>query len=91
MSANKHNISLEILEHLRQCIQKGTATFLLKVKSHRGEPLNQKADTLAEEGRSGEDDSKLWDDRTKRMVFHTETGPHSKLSNEQRKLLLILG
>ena len=32
--------------------------FLIKVKSHRGEPINERADTLAEEGREISDDNK---------------------------------
>ena len=46
----------------------GRATFLLKVKSHRGEPINQQPDTLAEEGREISDDNKSWDDWTDRMT-----------------------
>jgi hypothetical protein len=35
---------------LTQRVQAGRTTFLIKVKSHRGEPINEPADTLAEEG-----------------------------------------
>jgi hypothetical protein len=42
------------------------ATFLIKVKSHHyiegGEPINERADILAEEGRENSDDDKRWDD-----------------------------
>jgi ribonuclease HI len=31
-----------------QRVRAGRATFLIKVKSHRGEPINERADTLAE-------------------------------------------
>ena len=52
----------------------GRATFLIKVKSHRGEPINERADTLAEEGRTFPDDDKRWDDRTDRMTFEVQKG-----------------
>jgi hypothetical protein len=48
------------------------ATFLIKVKSHRGEPINQQSDTLAEEGREISNDDKRWDDRTDRMMFEVQ-------------------
>jgi hypothetical protein len=35
------------------------ATFLIKVKSYRGEPINERADTLVEEGREISDDDKV--------------------------------
>ena len=46
----------------------------MKVKSHRGEPINERADTLAEEGREISDDDKRWDDRTDRMMFEVRKG-----------------
>ena len=39
----------EIIELLRVRVNAGAATFLIKVKAHRGEPLNDLADTLTEE------------------------------------------
>jgi ribonuclease HI len=36
---------------LTQRVRAGRDTFLIKVKSHRGEPINERADTLAEKGR----------------------------------------
>ena len=47
--------------------------FLIKLKSHRGEPINERADTLAEEGREISDD-KRWDDRTDRRTFEVRKG-----------------
>jgi hypothetical protein len=55
-------------------VRAGRATFLIKVKSHRGEPINERADTLAEEGRTISDDDKRWDDRTDRMTFEVQKG-----------------
>ena len=48
--------------------------FLIKVKSHRGEPINERADTLAEEGLEISDDNKRWDVRTDRMTFEVQKG-----------------
>ena len=52
----------------------GRATFLIKVRSHRGEPINERADTLAEERREISDDDKRWDDRTDWMTFEVRKG-----------------
>ena len=59
---------------LTQRVRAGKATFLIKVKSHRGEPINERADTLAEEGREISDDNKRWDVRTDRMTFEVQKG-----------------
>jgi ribonuclease HI len=48
---------------LTQRVRAGRATFLIKVKSHPGEPINERADTRAKEGRDS-DDNKRWDVRT---------------------------
>ena len=50
-NAPNADILSEIIEKLRERIERGSATFLVKVKSHRGDPLNERADTLADEGR----------------------------------------
>jgi hypothetical protein len=52
-------------------VRAGRATFLLKVKSHRGEPINERADSL---GREISDDNKRWDDRTDRITFDVQKG-----------------
>jgi hypothetical protein len=44
------------------------------VKSHRGEPIDERADTLAEKGPEISDDTKRWDDRTDRMTFEVQKG-----------------
>jgi hypothetical protein len=59
---------------LTQRVRAGRATFLIKVKSHRGEPINERADTLAEEGREISDDNKRLDVRTDRMTFKVQKG-----------------
>jgi hypothetical protein len=55
-------------------VRAGRATFLIKVKSHRGEPINERADVLAEKGREISDDNKRWDERTDRMTFEVRKG-----------------
>ena len=40
------DILRDVLGQLHNRIQAGAATFLVKVKSHRGEPINERADTL---------------------------------------------
>ena len=59
---------------LTQRVRAGKATFLIKVKSHRGEPINERADTLAEEGREISDNNKRGNDRTDRMTFEVQKG-----------------
>ena len=68
------DILREIICLLEQHVQAGRATFLIKVKSHRGELINERADTLAEEGRTISDDDKRWDDRTDLMTFEVQKG-----------------
>ena len=68
------DILREIVCLLTQRVRTGRTTFLIKVKSHRGEPINERADTLAEEGREISDDNKRWDVRTDRMTFEVQKG-----------------
>jgi ribonuclease HI len=68
------DILREIICLLKQRVRAGRATFLIKVKSHLGEPINDRADILAEEGRAMSDDDKRWDDRTARMTFEVRKG-----------------
>ena len=68
------DILREIVRLLTRRVRAGRATFLIKVKSHRGEPINERADTLAEKGREISDDDKRWDDRTDRMTFEVRKG-----------------
>jgi ribonuclease HI len=68
------DILREIVCLLTQRVRAGRAIILLKVKSHRGEPINERADTLAVEGREISDDNKRWDVRTDRMTFTVQKG-----------------
>jgi ribonuclease HI len=66
------DILQEIVCLRTQRVRAGKATFLIKVKSHRGEPINERANTLAEEGRHISDDNKRWDVQTDRMTFEVQ-------------------
>jgi len=81
------DILREIIFLLTQRVRAGRATFLIKVKSHRGEPINERADSLAEEGRAISDDDKRWDDWTDRMTFEVrkeDTAVRSVWTNSLR-------
>jgi hypothetical protein len=54
-------------------VQAGAATFLVKVKALRGEPLNREADDGDDAGRRQEADTKEWTDRTERVIFRWQT------------------
>jgi hypothetical protein len=60
-----------ILTKLAARIAAKSRTFLVKVKAHRGEPLNEGADDLAETGRTmeKEGDNYRWKARTARLVY----------------------
>jgi ribonuclease HI len=68
LSANPDILRM-IIGRLRMRIAQGTATVLCKVKSHRGEPLNEAADDLADLGRTIDPEHAVWTTRSNRMVF----------------------
>jgi len=47
----------------------GAATFLVKVKAHRGEPANEEADIQADKAIPGKDVTTEWHCRTNRAVL----------------------
>jgi len=57
------------IEILRKRIAAWTATFLVKVKAHRGEPANEGADILADKAISDPKAGKEWCQRTNGAVF----------------------
>jgi len=63
------DILLEAIEELRKRTTSGAATFLVKVKAHRGEPANEEADIQADKVIPGKDVPTEWHDRTNRAVF----------------------
>jgi hypothetical protein len=44
-------------------------TFLVKIKAHRGEPLNEQADTQAGEAGQLSEDHLQWIQRTDRLIY----------------------
>ena len=77
----------EAIEELRKRTTAGAATFLVKVKAHRGKPANEEADIQADNAISGKDVPIEWHDRTNRAVF-TWQEPRRKggtVSYEDRK------
>jgi len=55
LGAPDADILLEAIRELRKRITAGAATFLVKVKAHRGEPANEEADIQADKAISGKD------------------------------------
>ena len=53
------------IKELQERTIAGTATFLVKVKVHRGEPANEEADVQADKAISSQDVPTEWRDRTK--------------------------
>jgi hypothetical protein len=50
------DIMREVLCTLRMRIAAGSATFLIKVKTYREEPINEQADDVADDGRQADND-----------------------------------
>jgi hypothetical protein len=48
---------------------RGARTFMVKVKAHRGEPLNERADFHAENARQLPPECRQWTTRTSRMTY----------------------
>ena len=74
------DIVQEIIETIRTRVRAGAVTLLVKVKAHRGEPMNEEADDCADIGRSMEAEMKEWTDRSERMIFKWQTaaGEHRR-------------
>ena len=81
------DILLKAIEELLKRTTSGAATFLAKVKAHRGEHANEEADIQADKAISGKDVPTEWHDRTIQAVF-TWQEPRRKggtVSYEDRK------
>ena len=76
------------IEILRKRIAAGTATFLVKVEAHRGEPANEGPDILADKAISHLKVGKKWCQRTNRAVFMWEKP--CRETGKYRLLLLLL-
>ena len=51
-----------IVLKLQKRVETGATTLLIKVKAHRGDPLNEEADIRAELGRLKEYKETIWND-----------------------------
>jgi len=71
------NIFLGAIKELRKRTTPGAATFLVKVKVHRGEPANEEANIQADKAISGKDVPAELHDKTNQTVF-TWQEPHRK-------------
>ena len=60
---------VSIIECVRERVQKGVRTFMVKVKAYRREPLNELADTQAENARQLQDEWRQWTVRTPSMTY----------------------
>ena len=58
-----------IIIKLERRVKEGTATLLIKVKTHRGDPLNEETDIRAEIDRLKEESEKVWDAQTNRRIY----------------------
>jgi hypothetical protein len=59
-----------IFECVRERVMRGARTFVVKVKAHRGEPLNERADSHAENARQQlPPECRQWTTRTSGMTY----------------------
>jgi ribonuclease HI len=58
-----------IILKLQKRVEAGTATLLIKVKVHRGDPLNEETDIRSELGRRKTYKETIWDDLSGRTVY----------------------
>ena len=66
-----------IIIKLQKRVKAGAATLLIKVKAHRGGPLNEEADIRVEMGRLKEDKEKTWSTQTDRTIMVYPKGPNN--------------
>jgi hypothetical protein len=59
-----------IILKLQKRVEAGAATLLIKVKAHRGDPLNEEAGLRAELGWHKAYKETIWDDLSDRTVYH---------------------
>ena len=62
------DIMRDIVRLLRERIDQGLLTIFIKIKAHRGDPLNEQADRWAHEGRQSE--NIRWSLPSNRPIFH---------------------
>ena len=63
---------------LQQRVKAKAATLLIKVKAHRGYPLNEEADIRAEMGRMKQEKEKTWSTPTNRTIYQWSEASKTK-------------
>ena len=63
------DVLMDIILKLEQRVQVGATTLLIKVKDHRGDPLNEEAEIRTEMGRLKEYKETIWNDSSDRTVY----------------------
>ena len=58
-----------IILKLQKRVEAGATTLLIKVKTHRGDPLNEEVDIRTELGRLKEYKETIWNDSSDRTVY----------------------
>ena len=58
-----------IIIKLQKRVKAGASTLLIKVKAHRGDPLNEEADIRTEIARLKEEGGKVWETQTDRTIY----------------------
>ena len=72
------DILREVVNELHYSVQQGVPTFLIKIKSHRGEFFNEQSDRAADRGRDEEAAVMRWNRPSGRPIFSwkdSEEGP----------------
>ena len=71
--AHRWVIAMDVLKaiilKLQRRVEMGATTLLIKVKDHRGDPLNEEADIRAELDRLKEYKETIWNDSSDRTVY----------------------
>jgi hypothetical protein len=74
-----------IIVKLQQRVKAKSATLLVKVKAHRGCPLNEETDIRAEMGRRKPDKEKTWSTPTNRTIYQWAEASKNKDGVETTK------
>ena len=63
------NVLKAIIIKLQKRVKAGTSTLLIKVKTHRRDPVNEETYIRAEMGRLKEESEKTWSAQTDRTIY----------------------
>ena len=63
------DILREVVNELHHSVQQGVPTFLIKIKSHRGEFFNERSDRAADRGRDDAEAVMRWNRPSGRPIF----------------------